>query len=139
MKCAEAAALRTGWPEGLANVYSEDEVDRARMADYTPSAIAETARLDRNRENFRPKGTILIDLDDGNGLSPVPVGEFHDRVSALIKRYGPQRGLEILAWRDQQRICFREFFAHDRTAALDLNRQFEEIAKVQKIGAHHVS
>ena len=30
-----------------------------------------------------------------------------------------------LAWRDQQRIAFQTFFAHDKNAALDLKQQFE--------------
>ena len=35
IKCCEAAALRLGWPENLANVYAEDELDKARMADHS--------------------------------------------------------------------------------------------------------
>lgn len=131
-KCAEAAALRAGWPEGLANVYAEDEVDRARLSNFVPSDAAEAARSERIQARTRPQGTILIDLHDGDGLRPVPVGEFHDRVSEVIRRFGQDRGAELLAWRDQQRICFREFFAHDRNAAIDLKRQFETIESAEK-------
>ena len=50
IKCCEAAALRLGWPENLANVYSEDEVDRARLVDITPSEAAEEAKRARLAE-----------------------------------------------------------------------------------------
>lgn len=135
IKCAEAAALRAGWPEGLANVYVEDEVDRARAISSPPSLAAEQARQDRIQEVARPKGTILIDLQDGRGLAAVPIGQFHDRVSKLIRTYGADRADELLTWRDQQRISFREFFAHDKGAAVDLKKQFEALEKASSGGA----
>src|SRR5262249_49316957 len=126
IKCAEADGLRRGWPEDLSNVYAEDEVDRARMLELPPSQAAEQAKKDRLIEQVRPKGTILIDMADGNGLSNVSVESFHDRVSAFVRQHkaDPAR---VLAWRDQQRIAFQAFFAHDRNAALDLKQQFEAL------------
>ena len=69
IKCCEAAALRLGWPENLANVYAEDEVDRARMIDITPSEAAEQAKKER-LELVQPAGTIIVDIWDGKGLRP---------------------------------------------------------------------
>lgn len=137
IKCAEAAALRAGWPEGMANVYAEDEVDRARLSMAPPSNVADEARAERLQGQTRPKGTILIDLHDGNGLKAVPVGEFHDRVSEVIQRYGADKHQDLLAWRDRQRISFREFFGHDRSAAIDLKQQFERIEAGQGRGIGH--
>ena len=127
IKCAEADGLRRGWPENLANVYSEDEVDRARVLDLTPSQAANDAKKERLIETVRPKGTILIDLADGNGLSNVPVESFHDRVCAFIRTHSANDPCGVLAWREQQRIAFQTFFAHDKNAALDLKQQFEAL------------
>lgn len=126
IKCAEAAALRAGWPEDLANVYSEDEMDRARIFKLTPSQTVEQAEKANLLERTQPKGTILVDMWDGKGLCAVPVGTFHDRVSELIRSFRGQSS-DLLGWRDQQRIAFRQFFVHDRGAGLDLKRQFEAI------------
>ena len=126
IKCAEADGLRRGWPEDLANVYAEDEVDRARMLELSPSQAAEEAKKERLIEQVRPKGTILIDMADGKGLSNVPIDSFHDRVSEFIKEHQTDPAA-VLAWRDQQRIAFQTFFAHDKNAALDLKQQFEAL------------
>lgn len=127
IKCAEAAALRAGWPDDLANVYAEDEMDRARLSDLTPSEAADEAKKTRLLERTQPRGTILIDMWEGNGLSAVPINAFHDRVSEFIRSYNGTKPRELIAWRDQQRIAFRQFFVHDKNAGLDLKRQFEAI------------
>lgn len=128
IKCAEAAALRAGWPESLANVYAEDEWDRMRGDDLAPSDAADHAKKSRLLAGAQPKGTILVDLWDGAGLSAVPVGTFHDRVSELIRSHrlaGTEA--DLLMWREQQRIALKTFFAHDRSGALDIKRQLEAI------------
>ncbi|WP_287088581.1 phage recombination protein Bet [Mesorhizobium sp.] len=127
IKCAEAAALRAGWPDALANVYSEDELDRVRLSDLTPSEAVDEAKKASLLERTQPRGTILIDMRDGNGLSAIPLDRFHDRVSEFIRSYNGTRLNELLEWRNQQRIAFRQFFVHDKNAGLDLKRQFEAI------------
>lgn len=127
IKCAEAAALRAGWPENLANIYAEDEFDRARAIEPSPSDVVDQAQKDRLIERSLPRGSILVDMWDGNGLSAIPIGQFHDRVSEFIRCHREGRSEDILLWKDQQRIAFRQFFVHDKNAALDLKRQMEEI------------
>lgn len=127
IKCAEAAALRAGWPENLANVYAEDELDRARTTSLAPSDLADHGKIERQREIIQPRGTVLIDMLEGKGLAAVPISSFHDRVSELIQSRKGQSQSELLELKDQQRVAFRQFFAHDKSAALDLKRQFEVI------------
>ena len=135
IKCAEADGLRRGWPENLANVYTEDEVDRARVLDLTPSQAANDAKKERLIETIRPKGTILIDLGDGNGLSNAPIESFHDRVSEFIRNRSLDDPCGVLAWREQQRVALQTFFAHDKNAALDLKRQFEALEATLRASA----
>lgn len=125
IKCAEAAALRAGWPEDLSNVYVEDEMDRARLD--APASLAEDARKERQLGQAVPKGTILADLWDGQGLRAIAVGEFYDRVAELIRcLLRAQRHQDVANWSIQQRVAMRSFFAHDKAAALDLKRQIEQ-------------
>ena len=138
IKCAEAAALRAGWPESLANVYAEDELDRSRMA---PSDLADTGKLQRQQEDGQPFGTILIDMLDGNGLSNVPVSQFHSRVNDLIRSSASR--LELLEWREQSRAAFRQFFTYDKHASVDLKKKFEvieaELASAEEPGSMEVT
>lgn len=126
-KCAEAAALRQGWPENLANVYAEDEMDRALVLDIAPSQIAEDANKEREKALARPKGTIILDLWDDRGLTPVPIEQFHSKVSAFISDHGKEDAKGTMQWVEQQRVSFREFWAHDKAAALDLKQQIERL------------
>jgi hypothetical protein len=123
--------LRRGWPENLANVYAEEEVDRARMVEVTPSEAAEQAKKER-LDLVQPSGTIIVDLWDGQGLRAVPQAEFHDMVSRLIHdRGGEDPGL-VLNWAEQQRIALRIFFGLDKAAGLDISRQLEALRGQRK-------
>lgn len=125
-KCAEAAALRQGWPENFANTYIEDELDRSKMIDVTPSEAAEGARKEELLEQAgTAKGTIIIDLDDGKGLTSLPVGSFHDTVSRFFAEHGKEEPASVLTWVERNRLAFRAFYAHDKAAAMDLKRQIE--------------
>ena len=131
IKCCEAAALRRGWPENLANVYAEEEVDRARMIDVTPSEAADQAKKER-LELVQPCGTIIVDLWDGQGLRAIPQGEFHDVVSRHIHDRGREDPGLVLNWAEQQRIALRTFFGLDKAAGLDISRQLEALRAHQK-------
>jgi phage recombination protein Bet len=131
IKCCEAAALRLGWPENLANVYAEEEVDRARMTDVTPSEAADQAKKER-LGLVQPAGTIIVDLWDGQGLRAVPQGEFHGVVSRHIHDRGSENPALVLDWAEQQRIALRTFFGLDKAAGLDISRQLEALRGQRK-------
>lgn len=131
IKCAEAAALRAGWPEDFSNIYVDDEMDRARLD--LPSVSVERERVDRALEQVIPKNTILVDLWDGQGLRAISVGQFHDRVTEFIRKLLSEgRTEDLKCWDVQQRIAMRTFFAYDRAAGLDLKRQFEMLEVSEK-------
>lgn len=127
-KCAEAAGLRLGWPENLSNVYAEDEVDRARVIDITPSQAADEFAKKRQIEKVQPANTVLVDMWDGKGLQSIPVGQFHDRVMSFIKEHGEDAS-GILTWMEQQRLALQQYHVHDKAGALDLKRHFERLAE----------
>lgn len=128
IKCCEAAALRLGWPENLSNVYAEDEVDRARVIDITPAEAAEEHKRQRIADQTQPpRGSVIVDLWDGKGLSVVPQGQFHDRVSEFIRDHGREDPSGVLTWADQQKVALRAFFGLDKAAGLDISKQLEKL------------
>ncbi|MBR1206583.1 MULTISPECIES: phage recombination protein Bet [unclassified Bradyrhizobium] len=127
-KCAEMQALRKGWPEDLATVHEEAEVDRHASitdADYrelTPAELADqadaTARLERIG------GPALLATFDGAGtLVRVPHGQFYDRVDEHTRAMTPDA---VARFADQNRVALQEYWAHDKNAALALKRTLEQ-------------
>ena len=49
-KCAEAQALRRGWPEDLSGIYAPEEMARADAIDVTPSDAAEHHETEERRK-----------------------------------------------------------------------------------------
>jgi phage recombination protein Bet len=116
-KCAEAKALRRGWPEDFSNVYGEEEVAQARAEQepvyLSPSEAVAQADEDTRRQRAGLKGdTIFLDLmaSETAPLQPVPVGEFADKCMAFISanRSEPSR---LMIFRDRNTFGLREFWA----------------------------
>lgn len=79
-KCAEAIALRKAWPDDLANLYEETEVDRTQVLDLMPSEIIDRTETDAKLEMIGGKNALTIDWCDGGSLKRVPEGQFFDAV-----------------------------------------------------------
>jgi phage recombination protein Bet len=125
-KCAEATALRRGWPEDLSGLYVEEELHRSQVidADYTdltPSEIV--ARINTEDRIERIGGPSLYAVfDDSGTLESVPMGKFFDRVDAHTK------GLEPAAVRlfiDRNKVGLQAFWAHSKNDALELKKILE--------------
>ena len=131
-KCAEADALRKGWPEDLTNVYVEEEVDRARILDITPAQAAAEAKKERLLTKIGVQGAITVDLWDGNGLTTVPVDQFHSRICEFLHKNSEEDRSGCLTFLEQNRVAFKAFFAHDKAAALDLKKKFEKLREQEE-------
>ena len=123
-KCAEANAIRRGWPEDLSAVYSDEEVDRSKTLDLTATEIAETANVESRLAMIGGAEAILFDM--GGGLERIPLGKATDMI---IKRFREMQPHEVMQWKNLNRIPLQELWARAKSDALDLKKEIESIEK----------
>ncbi|GLI94674.1 phage recombination protein Bet [Methylocystis echinoides] len=123
-KCAEAQALRKGWPEDLANTFVGEEVDQAAPNLHPAEAAAEGATRER-LERIGGREGIIVDWLDETPLEPVPIGRLADRIIAYI-RDRRRDNRTIIAWRERNRHALREFWARAPADALGVKQAIEQ-------------
>jgi len=126
-KCAEAQAIRRAWPEQLSAVYSDEEMDRARTLDLSATEIAESAEVERRLGLIGGADAILFDM--GEGLERVPLGKAADMILAKLKTMQPH---EAIQWENMNRIPLQEFWARNKTDALEIKKAIEKIRAVSE-------
>lgn len=129
-KCAEAQALRRGWPDDFSGLYVSDEMDRARvdeMIDITPHQRAERAATEERQARLGGPA-VLFDLIDGEPLQAVPVGKIHDRLVEWISDHTDKDGKtdadKVRLFQTRNVEALRQFWSHDDGAALDIKKRF---------------
>lgn len=126
-KCAEALALRRGWPDDLAGLYVSEEMDRARqeeMIDITPTEQA--ARADHNHLQAKLGGpSLTVDWCDGEPLANVPVGQFYDRVMEFVGEHREEFPERIALFSERNIAAMRQFYTHETGAAVELKKELE--------------
>lgn len=128
-KVAEALALRKAWPDDFSNVYAAEEVDRARVIDATPAELAQQGEIEERMERIGGPALTVDWMADGSPLEAVPVGVFADRAMSFLKEHSEEPS-QILMWKNRNRIALREFWAHQKADALELNKEIERITKM---------
>ena len=129
-KCAEAQALRAGWPDQFGGIFAEDEMDRAKALDLTATEIVEQEAEEQRMKRIGASDGIPMTWGDGWALEFVPVGQFADRAAAFIKEGTPEL---IRKWRDANSIGLQQFWAKFPGDALAIKKLIE--AKVEKVAA----
>jgi len=126
-KCAEMGVLRKGWPEDLSRVYAEEETHRAQTIDgvdyedLTPSQMATQADSDK-RLDLIGGPAISVSLDNTGILERVPIGQFADKVIEATKELAAG---DIASFQIRNRVALQEFWAHNKTDALELKKKLE--------------
>jgi phage recombination protein Bet len=123
-KCAEAQAIRKGWPEDLSNAFVGEEIDQASLNLHPAQAAADGATLER-LERIGGKDALIIDWLDDAPLDPVPLGQLADRIVAFVRARRAD-AQTVIIWRERNRHALREFWARAPDDALGVKQEIEK-------------
>lgn len=122
-KCAEAQALRRGWPDEYGDLYTTEEMDQANVIDITPSEQLERADIEERQAKLGgPR--VLIDWMDGKPLAAVEANKFHGAVMDFIRKNADEP-MTIMALADRNKEALRQFWGMKPDEALNLKKTFE--------------
>lgn len=122
-KCAEAQAIRKGWPEDLSGVYSPEEMAKADVDDKSASEVIEEHRTQLRLSALNAAHSIAIQWAAGEPIDFVPDGAFHDKACAFIN--GAVEG-QLNAFEGINRLSLQEFWARNKADALDIKKCMED-------------
>jgi phage recombination protein Bet len=86
-KCAEAQALRRGWPDLLSGLYGEEELSAARLSEHTASELLLSARDEQKRKRMAAR-TLWFVAKPGAPFEPVPARDVENFVSGIYQAAG---------------------------------------------------
>ena len=122
--CAEAQALRAGWPEQFGGLYAEEEMDRAKAIDLTATEIVAAEEEDHRLRLLGAIGdSITVTWGDGWKLEDVPIGQFFDRAAEFVSQ---SDAALVARWAEANQIGLNRFWAKSKTDALALKKLVEE-------------
>lgn len=123
-KCAEAQALRRGWPEDLAGLYGQEELARAHTEDLTASDRVLAYDAQREAEALAGGKALLLALSPEAPLTRVPLS---DAGAALREAYAAVTTLADLdAFEIRNRVALKHFWSMAQAEAFAIKRLAEE-------------
>lgn len=123
-KCAEAKALRRGWPDDFEGIYGEEEIDRAHTIDLTATEIADEAASEAKLALIGGKDALTVLWDQGSKLERVPSGRFCDAVLEWT-RAKDRTATELLIWWKTNEAARAEYKARHGAEYLEFQKAFE--------------
>ena len=131
-KCAEAQALRKGWPDDLSAVYEDSETHREETRLDAVEAVKlahEQARLERQK---RIGEEIMFDFGPDTPLEYVAIGKLADRCLAFIEANRNKPDM-LSAWYGRNRTGIREFHAKKKAEAIAIAKRLDEVLHEAKL------
>ncbi|MGU3575673.1 phage recombination protein Bet [Brucellaceae bacterium C25G] len=122
-KCAEAQALRAGWPDQFSGIYVEEELDRAKSLDMTASELVADAEEQARIERIGAQNTVTMTWGDGWQLENVPIGELADRAAEFVSQSSVE---DVRRWHDANRQPLQVFWSKSPSDALELKKIIEK-------------
>lgn len=92
-KCAEAQALRRGWPDVLSGLYGEEELHALRLAEKTASEVLRQSDEEALQKQMRTR-TLWFVFKPGGALEPVALESIFERLRAFYEGTGSWAEIE---------------------------------------------
>lgn len=128
-KCAEADALRKGWPEDLGALYVDAEMDRATTLDLSATEIVEQERTAKRQAAIGGPNMVTAVFEFSEGLQAVPAGKFADRCIEWIGELESADAIDN--WKQQNRVALQQFWGTNPGDALELKKAIE--GRIEKL------
>ena len=122
-KCAEAQAIRRGWPEDLSGVYAPEEMAQADLMEQSAADLAERAEENRRLALTHAKDAVPFQWSTGEPIAFIPVGQVADKIMAHMKECDSAVGLDW--WTGVNREGLRQFWALAPSDALECKKAIE--------------
>ena len=133
-KCAESQALRKGWPDQFANIYSDAEFDKELVDDRNASDVVEQYQEQQRVKMIGGDRVISFVFDMESGIERIAIGKVFDRFYEEAKKCADLLQFNQLCSRNQEAL--KEFWAYAKGDALSLKSELEKLEEALKAKAY---
>jgi phage recombination protein Bet len=125
-KCAEAQALRKGWE--LSGLYTEEEMDRAKVIDGEFTQVADDEEKRQSQERLFGGSVIGVVWKYGAPIENIREGVFADTLLSWLEK-NQDTPSEVDWFLTNNNAAFRQFFGFNKSDCLHVRELFEKAAK----------